>query len=206
MTTSTALLPATGLGHPTAELATNRTPGRQARRTSRRATTAAAIVLAALALVLGPMATASQASGLLPALPTARCYPYHSVNQALVQVHPPQMLSSRSTVPIYVGGDTQTVRYQPYLQRWNGSTWVTIVNGPMFTGVASQNGVTWYGSSGGLAQFTVSRAASTQYYRVVASLPWVADPTHAGYSPSGVVEHRQFSSIYGWPLVSCCAY
>ena len=182
--------------------------GRRSRQPVRRRLIPIALgLVGTIAMLLGPLASQSQAATILPAVPLDRCYAYNTSGKALMQVDPPSMESMQSTVPVYVGADNQTVRYQPYLQRYNGSAWVTIANGPLFTGLANQwYPTTWYGSTDGVTQWVVSRASSTQYYRVLATLWWVADQTHAGYTYSGVVEHQQYTSSAGWRQVSYCTY
>lgn len=174
----------------------------------RRLALLATTLMTALAMLLGPMAAQSQAAATLPAVPLSRCYPYNTSAKALIQVDPPYMASYPSTVPVYVGADNQAVRYQPLLQKYNGSSWVTVLNGPVYTGLANQwYPTTWYGAAGGTTQWQITRATGAQYYRVVATLTWIADPTHQGYTMSGVVEQKQYTSAAtGWQPVSYCTY
>jgi hypothetical protein len=155
--------------------------------------------MALLATVLTATA-ASATEGPVLLRPGTRCWPANTSGVALIGVDPPQLRPMPSSAPVYVGADNQTVKYQAYLQRWNGSSWVTMTGGtgPVFTGTTNYYTTTFQGSTGGWWGWNVARQSTRQYYRVTAQIWWVADATHAPAYSSGVTDMQQYNATQGW--------
>jgi hypothetical protein len=168
--------------------------------------------LAALTAILFGLLTPLVAVGSAQAVegptlvPTGtRCYGA-SGGSAAIGVHPPQLRPMPSTVTIYVGDNSQYFRYQPYVQRWNGSAWVTIATGPVFSGFTSDFTTTYYGSTGGYWQPSVAAQRSIRlYYRVAAQVWWLTDSTHSAAYSNRLAVHQQWTGGV-WTNVSYCTY
>jgi hypothetical protein len=168
--------------------------------------TATLLALVALFVTAG---AAGATEGPVLLRPGTRCWPANtSGGVALIGVDPPQLRPMPSSVPVYVGADNQSVRYQAYLQRWSGSSWVTMTGGtsPLFTGTTNYYTTTFAGPTGGWTGWNITQRSTPQYYRVVASVWWVADSSHASAYSSGVTDIQQYGAAYGWNPVSYCTY
>jgi hypothetical protein len=149
---------------------------------------------------------AEAASGPVSLPAGVRCWPA-SGGSALVQVSAPAIESTpaiQSPGTVGVGGEGQRIGYQPYLQRWDGTKWVTILVGPYFTGAADQS-QTWWDSGTGAWNVTVSRAGR---YRVAGQIWWIADATHYSAYANRLASHQQWrtSPYSAWWYVSNCVY